>query len=136
MNKLASIPVSCAIIEHDGKILAAQRNQHTSNAGRWEFPGGKMEDGETLRDCLYREIKEELAITITIIASLPVVTHTYPDKIIFLHPFVCRYNGADVTAGEHQKIAWIKPEEIPQLNWSEADVKVWKYYLREYLNGE
>lgn len=133
MSNPHSIQVSCAIIECNGKILAAQRAPHTSNAGKWEFPGGKMEEGETPPECLHREIKEELDITITILASLPVVTHPYPDKTISLHPFVCSYNGEKVTAAEHQNIIWLKPDEIPQLSWSEADVKVWDYYLREYL---
>ncbi len=129
MNKTSAIHVSCAIIEYNGKILAAQRGQHTSNAGKWEFPGGKIEKGETPETCLRREIQEELAIGIAIKATLPVFTHQYPDRTICLHPFVCNYNGAAVNAGEHQNIAWLIPEEIPQLNWSEADIKVWEYYL-------
>ncbi len=136
MSKPHAIHVSCAIIEYNGKILAAQRGQHTSNAGKWEFPGGKIEEGETPPICIHREIEEELAITITMIASLPAITHSYPDKTICLHPFVCHYNGEEITAGEHQNIAWLRPEELSQLNWSEADIKVWKYYLQEYLKGE
>ncbi|TVQ17074.1 MAG: (deoxy)nucleoside triphosphate pyrophosphohydrolase [Bacteroidetes bacterium] len=133
MNNPSPIHVSCAIIECNGQVLAAQRGQHTSNAGKWEFPGGKIEKGETSETCLRREILEELAIGITITASLPAFTHHYPDRTICLHPFVCSYNGAPVIAGEHQKIVWLAPEEIPKLNWSEADIKVWEYYLQEYL---
>ena len=136
MSNLTAIHVCCAIIEHNGKILAAQRGKHTSNAGKWEFPGGKTEAGETPRECIHREILEELSVSVSIVASLPLVTHEYPDKTICLHPFVCHYKGEEITAGEHQNIVWLKPEELSQLNWSEADIKVWKYYLQEYLKGE
>ncbi len=132
MSNRGVIQVSCAIIEHKGRILAAQRGKHTHNAGKWEFPGGKIEEGESPRDCLHREIREELAIAISLIAPLPVVTHHYPDKIICLHPFVCQYDGSEISPGEHQHILWLQPEEIAQLNWSEADIKVWEHYLQEY----
>lgn len=132
MNPIA---VSCAIIEHDGKVLAAQRGEFMQHPGRWEFPGGKQEEGETAEECLSREIQEELGINITIKKALPAVEHHYPEKIIVLSPFTCTYNGSDIKLHEHQSIEWLLPEELLSLHWAEADVKVCKYYVKEYLPG-
>ncbi len=125
------IPVACAIIEHDGKVLIAQRNSRTSNAYHWEFPGGKKEKGESTEECLTREIQEELSIHIFITGKLVPVIHHYPDKSIRLIPFVCSYDGGPVNAEEHKKILWVKPDELARFEWSAADIKVWKQYLEK-----
>ncbi len=132
-NNPDEIWVSCAIIEHEGKVLAARRNRNTHNAGKWEFPGGKIEHGETASQCLIREIEEELSVPVKIIKALPQVLHTYPDKTIRLFPFVCNYPGTTIMAKEHQQTLWFHPEELKQLDWSAADIEVWKYYLASYL---
>ncbi len=129
MSTNTIIKVSCAVIVYQGKLLAAQRGQRKSNGGFWEFPGGKVEPGETPRECLHREIMEELGINITILGSLPSVLHQYPGKCIELIPFVCGYSGEKIVLIEHQKTAWISPEDLPMLQWSAADVKVWESYL-------
>lgn len=121
--------VSCALIENDGKILVAQRGQNMRHAGKWEFPGGKIEPEETAHECLLREIFEELSIHIEIKTELPVFYHRYPDQTIALHPFVCSSNSQKIIPEEHQHIVWILPGDLPLLNWVEADIKAWKYYL-------
>jgi 8-oxo-dGTP diphosphatase len=137
MNKrpLSPIPVSCAIIEHQGKVLAAQRGERMSHPGRWEFPGGKLEEGETAADCLKREIREEMGIDIQIHQGLPSVEFHYPDKVIELFPFICTYDGSDITLHEHNNIQWLLPEELLSLHWAEADIKVCEYYVKVYLPG-
>ena len=124
------IPVTCAIIEHKGKILIAQRNHGTSHANHWEFPGGKQEDNESEEECLKREIKEELNIEIVITGNLEPVVHHYPDKSIRLIPFICSYDGEMVYPEEHKKVLWVKPDELPWFEWSAADIRVWKQYLQ------
>jgi 8-oxo-dGTP diphosphatase len=125
------IPVTCAIIEHDGKVLIAQRSHGTSNANHWEFPGGKQEEGESAEECLTREILEELSISIIITGKLDAVIHHYPDKSIRLIPFICSYKGGPVHPEEHKKVLWVKPHELPGFEWSAADIKVWKQYLEK-----
>ncbi len=124
--------VSCALIENDGKILVAQRGENMTHAGKWEFPGGKIEPGETTRECLLREIYEELSINIKIKIELPVFYHRYPDKTIALYPFICNIDSQKIIPGEHQHVDWIFPGNLPSLNWIEADIKVWKYYLDQF----
>ena len=123
------IPVCCAIIEHRGKILIAQRGHKGSNALQWEFPGGKQEAGESLEECLQREIMEELSVKVQILAQLTSVTYSYPDKTITLIPFVCQYSGSTITPREHKSICWISPDNISGFTLSEADIKVWQHYL-------
>jgi len=125
------IPVTCAIIEHEGKVLIAQRNSTTSNANHWEFPGGKQEAGESAEECLAREILEELSINIFITGKLDPVVHNYPDKTISLSPFICNYDGGPISPEEHKKVLWVKPDELPRFQWSAADIKVWKQYLEK-----
>ncbi|MBW6480214.1 MAG: (deoxy)nucleoside triphosphate pyrophosphohydrolase [Bacteroidales bacterium] len=131
MPERTIIPVTCAIIVHEGKVLIAQRNSRASNAHQWEFPGGKQEEGESAEECLIREIKEELSIGIMITGKLDPVTHHYPDKSIRLIPFICSYKGGPVHPEEHKKILWVKPGELSRFEWSAADIKVWHQYLEK-----
>jgi 8-oxo-dGTP diphosphatase len=127
------IYVSCAIIEHHGKVLVAKRGNNSSNAGKWEFPGGKIEPGESATQCLHREIMEELSVAITIIDQLPPVLHHYPDKVISLHPFVCTYDGNPFSLTDHEETDWKSIDDLFWLNFSDADVLVCHYYIKKYL---
>jgi len=124
--------VSCALIENNGKILVAQRGRGMTHPGKWEFPGGKIEPGETARECLIREIDEELSLQINIKTELPVFHHSYPDRQIALYPYICTSNTQKTIPGEHQYVAWLLPGDLHSLNWAEADIKVWQYYLEHY----
>lgn len=129
MNDEVITDVCCAIIEHKGRVLAAQRAKCTSNPGKWEFPGGKKEPAETYQECIIREIKEELSITVSVIMGLEPVVHNYTDKTIRLHPFICGFNGDDLELKEHQQARWFLPSEMGPLDWSAADMKVLKKYM-------
>ena len=82
------IQVACAIIESKGKVLY-QRSESMSLPLKWEFPGGKINDGERPSECLKREILEELGIEVTVGQSLAPATHRYPDSTVTLYPFLC-----------------------------------------------
>src|SRR6185436_13382943 len=110
------IPVTCAVILKEGKILVAQRSDSMKQALKWEFPGGKVEAHETAEQCLLREIKEELNITIEIIQQLPIHEYDYGSFAIQLMPFVCKYIAGDIILAEHKDYQWLLKEELPTLD--------------------
>ncbi|HEY5996359.1 MAG TPA: (deoxy)nucleoside triphosphate pyrophosphohydrolase [Candidatus Deferrimicrobiaceae bacterium] len=126
-----SLPVTCGIIERDGKVLCTRRSATMSLPLKWEFPGGKINEGESPAECLRRELREELGIEAEIGSSLPPVTHAYPDLSVTLYPFLCRIApGVSITLHEHDRAVWLDPEELPSLDWAEADVAVVDAYLQ------
>lgn len=129
---LKHIHVTCAIIEKDGFILAAQRSATMSLPLKWEFPGGKIDPGETPEECLQRELLEELGIHACLAKSLPISTHHYPDFVITLYPFICTIASGEVVLHEHIAVCWLPPTELHTLDWAEADVPVIESYLTEW----
>lgn len=124
-----SIHVACAIIEHKGKVLAAQRSESMNLPLKWEFPGGKQEPGETPAQCLFREVREELALEIAVGPALPIVLHSYDTFHVTLHPFVCSLLGGEITLHEHRAVAWMEPAHMLELDWAAADLPVIADYL-------
>jgi 8-oxo-dGTP diphosphatase len=122
--------VTCAIIEHHEKVLICQRSASMKLPFKWEFPGGKIESGESKEDCLKREIKEELGLSIEIVSTLKAVKYHYPEFSICLYPFVCRLNGGKLLLAEHAQAIWVTKEELPNYDWAEADIPI----VHEYLN--
>lgn len=123
------LDVACAIIEQDGLVLAAQRGATMSLPLLWEFPGGKLEAGETAEQALIREVHEELGISVTITKALSSSSHTYPDVTVTLHPFTCSWSGGTIALHEHNAMLWLKPEQMPALDWAAADRPVICEYL-------
>lgn len=99
---------------------------------KWEFPGGKIKNGESLTECLKRELREELDIEASISHSLSPVTYNYQTFSVTLHPFICRIVSGEITLHEHAALAWLTPMELHTLDWAEADVPVIHLY-REFL---
>jgi 8-oxo-dGTP diphosphatase len=124
------IHVACAIIERDGLTLAAQRSAIMSLPLKWEFPGGKLEEGESPEECLRRELVEEMAVTIAIGRALPQFTHSYDTFTVTLYPFVCTIESDDITLHEHSAAAWLPPGELHTLDWLEADRPVLESYTQ------
>ena len=126
------LEVVCAVIVNsEGKFLACQRasSPETSLAGKWEFPGGKVEPGETQETALKREISEELEVSISNLRVLQMVSHRYPDSNsdfdIHLSPFLCQINNSSTpTAVEHQELRWVDTVEALELDWAEADLPI------------
>lgn len=124
--------VTCAIIEHNGRVLSAKRSETMSMAHKWEFPGGKIRTGESREDGLLREIMEELAMVVSIRRALSPCTHDYGDVTVTLYPFVCGVEKGTPICREHSAIVWLDPEDLPSLDWAEADIPVVRAYL-DYL---
>jgi 8-oxo-dGTP diphosphatase len=122
------IHVTCAIIEKDGNVLSTQRSEAMSLPLKWEFPGGKINDGEQAEDCLKRELHEELGIVVTISRTLDPVIHQYPTFIITLYPFVCRITAGEINLHEHKAFTWLPPEKLHELDWADADIPVINNY--------
>ena len=126
--KKSIVRVPCAIIEHKGKVLAGQRSAALSFPLKWEFPGGKQEKNETDEETLAREILEELNIEIQIIQKLPITSKDQGWREILLVPFVCKLKSTNITLTEHEQILWLAPEDLPTLDWTEADLGVIQSY--------
>jgi 8-oxo-dGTP diphosphatase len=114
---------ACALIEADGRVLIAQRPLGKSMAGLWEFPGGKVEPGERPEQCLIRELKEELGITVKeeCLAPLTFASHSYPDFHLLMPLYVCRRWEGIVTAQEQQALKWVRPGELKNYPMPPAD---------------
>jgi len=102
---------------------------------KWEFPGGKLHDGESPEECLARELEEELGIGVTIKHTLSPVHHHYEEFAIELIPFVCTIAKGTIVLHEHRALAWLSPYELNDLDWPAADIPVITSYLA-FLEGK
>jgi 8-oxo-dGTP diphosphatase len=123
------LQVACAIIEHDGLVLAAQRSVAMSLPLKWEFPGGKIKGGESPEACLHRELKEELGVAVSVHEALSPATHSYPTFTVTLHPFRCTIESGTITLHEHAAVRWLPPGGLLSLDWAEADLPIINGYL-------
>lgn len=125
------LDVSCAIIiDESGRVLVAQRSESMPMPLKWEFPGGKVEPGETAEACLVREIREELDIRIRVVDRLEANVHAYGTRTIRLIPFTCRIVSGTIRLREHRAFLWLQPAELPALDWAEADIPCVRHFLR------
>ena len=129
---MSAILVTCAIIEQNRHVLITQRSETMPLPLLWEFPGGKVNVGETEEACLKREIKEELNLTIELQQRLTPVQHFNGSKTILLIPYICRLVAGKLTLAEHKDYRWAKPEELRGFTWCPADVPVVEEYLQIY----
>jgi 8-oxo-dGTP diphosphatase len=125
---LKIISVSCAIIVRTDHVFLAQRPPTKSQGLKWEFPGGKIEKGESPKAALKREILEELGADVKIYASLASTSWQHDsieDLVIKLHPFVCQLQSERLVLREHIDSCWLKPENIiGNIDLSEADIPI------------
>lgn len=120
MKPLKTIQVAAAVIKDDNKILATQRGYGEFKGG-WEFPGGKIEPGETPEAALIREIKEELTATITIDEYLGTVEYDYPNFHLSMRTYRCKIAAGQITLLEHEAFKWLSLEQIESVAWLPAD---------------
>ncbi len=124
--------VATAVIRHNGKILICQRPPHKGNALKWEFVGGKSEEGETLEQTLIRECKEELDVTVSVGDKIMEIVHSYPDMTYRISIF-----NAEIVEGtpkllEHVDMQWIYPKDIDNYDFCIADEKILEKIKREF----
>lgn len=130
--------VGAAIVNDNGELLCAQRG-YGPLIGKWEFPGGKVNAGETDKEALIREIKEELNIDITVEDLLDDNYHEYRDNNVNLKVYKCKYVSGTISDTEHQNIKWTKSEELEKLDWADADKPIVDTYLESLpkrIDGE
>ena len=120
---MKSIKVVAAIIEKDGKIFATQRG-YGEYKDWWEFPGGKIESGETPEKALMREIKEELDADIAVGTYLLTVEHDYPKFHLSMDCFICTLQDEHIELLEHESAKWLSLDDLWQVEWLPADVQV------------
>lgn len=124
------IDVTCAIIRNDDdEVLVVQRGADSDHPLRWEFPGGKIDEGETAEECIVREIREELSIDIVICSRQGTVEYDYGKKQIRLHPFVCDTLDEIPFLTEHVAFKWLDDDRLLSPDYSEADLLVAAAYL-------
>ncbi|MET4638013.1 (deoxy)nucleoside triphosphate pyrophosphohydrolase [Mycetocola sp. 2940] len=116
------INVVGAVIRRDGLILCAQRGLAGSLAGMWEFPGGKIEPGETPREALEREIVEELHCRVAVGELVTTTVHEYDFGIVTLTTYFCELIEGIPFLSEHEAVVWLPPAELGTLEWAPADV--------------
>lgn len=116
--------VAVALIDIDGRVLIAQRPEGKSMAGLWEFPGGKVEEGEQPEAALIRELEEELGIDVTknCLAPFTFASHTYDDFHLLMPLYVCRVWEGTVTPKEGQTLKWVRPLQLKDYPMPPADV--------------
>ena len=120
------ITVVAAVIEHKGKYLCVQRgiNKYDYISKKWEFPGGKVEAGESPENALIREIQEELAMEINELNFLINVEHTYPDFRLTMHTYLCKSEQTTPTLTEHLEYTWQSASDMNHLDWAAADLPI------------
>ena len=123
MNERKHIEVVAAIIVRDGRIFATQRG-YGEWKDWWEFPGGKIEPGESTEDALKREIREELATEIEVDELLTTVEYDYPKFHLTMHCYLCTIISGDLTLLEHEDARWLALDELDGVKWLPADKDV------------
>ena len=122
------IEVVCAIIFKENKILATQHKRHPVHQSKWEFPGGKIEPGESKQEAIVREIKEELELDISVLEVLNPIEYSYPHQKIRLIPLVCTITNGEILLQQHQNYQWLDLEQLFELDLCEADKELIRHF--------
>jgi mutator protein MutT len=115
------VEVAAGLIRHEGRYLIAKRKAGVHLAGFWEFPGGKREPGETLEECLQRELFEELSIRIETPIPFRIIRHEYSEKTVELHFFRCTIETGLAAPLDCAEIRWVYPHEMEEFQFPPAD---------------
>ena len=121
----AMVVVTAAILQDEwGRVLLAQRPAKDRHPLKWEFPGGKLQDGESPEACLQRELEEELGIRVDVGEVFHVVKHPYPDRSILLLAYLCLWKSEEIRLREHVAYQWVEPARLLEFDMTEADLPV------------
>lgn len=118
------IKVTCGIIFKEDKIFICRRSPNKSLAGYWEFPGGKIESGETAVNALSRELYEELGMKVKIMDHFKTVVHTYSTFVIELVAYTCHFQEASYKLTDHDRYEWVDRRDISKWNLAPADIPI------------
>ncbi|WP_203247935.1 (deoxy)nucleoside triphosphate pyrophosphohydrolase [Sporosarcina beigongshangi] len=130
-----TVHVVGAIIENDNKeILCALRGPEMTLPNYWEFPGGKIEQGESKEEALKREIQEELGCTIEVFDHVEDTTYEYEKVIVRLETFIAKVVSGIPKVSEHAELKWMTRQELPSLNWAPADIPAIEKLSNTILN--
>jgi mutator protein MutT len=121
---MKEIEVSAALIFRDGKLLITQRHAKAHLGGRWEFPGGKRESGETFEQCLVREIREELGVEIAVGELFEEISHTYPEKSVHLKFFLCKLLSGEPQPLDCAAVKWVEKAGLDAHEFPAADARL------------
>ena len=116
--------VTAAVLKKEGKYLIAKRKKNDILGGLWEFPGGKIEEGETAEECLKREIKEELNIIVEVNELILSKIHKYPRGYFELIAFKVKYISGKIILNEHDDYKWVTYKQLKMYNFSPADIPI------------
>jgi mutator protein MutT len=119
----ATTVVAAAVVEIDGRLLITRRLKGAHLEGFWEFPGGKCDDGETLQECLARELSEELDVPSRVGAEILSTTHAYPERSVELHFFRCELFG-EPRPVLGQEMRWVRRDQLTALEFPPADAEL------------
>ena len=130
-GKRLLLVVACALVDTDGRVLLAQRPEGKQLAGLWEFPGGKVEPGETPEQCLIRELQEEIGIETEIpcLAPLTFASHSYDDFHLLMPLFVCRRFRGIAQPKEGQALKWVRPKQMRDYPMPPADAPLIQFLI-------
>ncbi|MCX7779544.1 MAG: 8-oxo-dGTP diphosphatase MutT [Negativicutes bacterium] len=125
------LDVTAAVIIRDDTVFIAKKGPHGRFAHLWEFPGGKIEDGEKPEECIVREIQEEFAITIAVAGFFAESIHTFPEGQIRVLAYYCRWTGGEISAAEHEDYRWVPIGELDQYCFAPADIPLAAKLMQE-----
>jgi 8-oxo-dGTP diphosphatase len=125
--------VAAAVVEREGRVMLCQRLPNAHNGLKWEFPGGKLEAGETPEAALARELREELDIDVAVGRVRDAVFHRYPDRDVLVLFYRCSISSGDPTAVQCNAVAWVKPEDMTCYDFAGADLVFVKRNYSEQL---
>ena len=130
-GKRLLLVAACALVDTDGRVLLAQRPEGKQLAGLWEFPGGKVEPGETPEQCLIRELQEEIGIETDIpcLAPLTFASHSYDDFHLLMPLFVCRRFRGIAQPKEGQALKWVRPKQMRDYPMPPADAPLFQFLI-------
>lgn len=123
--------VAAVFVDKDNKIYCARRRNDGELALKWEFPGGKIEQGETHQEALVREIKEELSADVEVREFITTIEHQYNYFHITMHAYFCEIIKGDLVLSEHTAYKWLDKEDLLDLDWAEADIPIVKLLMNK-----
>jgi 8-oxo-dGTP diphosphatase len=124
LNESPILDVAAAVIGRNGSVLVARRAKGQHLAQKWEFPGGKIEENESPQECLHRELREELGVTVEVGEFIGESVFSYPEKRVRLLAYHVKLLAGDITLTVHDRMHWVKIQDLSTVDLAEADIPI------------